>query len=140
MHDRFRFGDGVVVDGYVAWIYPAGVYGKNGRIQIAEVDRNCPPLMSNQAMQDLKIRLAFGDKATDVKSAEAYGKPMERSRSGHPVQSIMQFDREKGFPINTQIKDITRYNLKRYFMNGKVILYDTMNSPKLLSLFKVSKE
>ena len=51
--EDFRFGDDQTCHADVAWVYPAGVFGKHGMIEVAEVNLRTPPLLSRRALSDL---------------------------------------------------------------------------------------
>ena len=57
--ENFCFGDGQIVKATKAKLYPAGVYGKHSQVSIAEVNRDCPPLLSITTVEDLGVILNF---------------------------------------------------------------------------------
>ena len=86
--EKFRFGDGKVVRASKSWIYPTGMYGQHGQINVAEVPRQCPPLLSHKAMEELGMVLDFDNLTTSIRSAGVLDKPMLRADSGHPILKI----------------------------------------------------
>ena len=89
---EFRFGDGVQVKGKCSWTYPVGVFGMRGALNIAEVDVDCPPLISLTQMGGMEILLDFKRNATTV---QGICREMERMESGHPKVRIDEFVTEK---------------------------------------------
>ena len=58
--ESFKYGDGEILPAKTSYLYPVGVTGKNGALDIAEVEKEeAPPLMSRKAMTDLKMIVDF---------------------------------------------------------------------------------
>ena len=57
--DKFRFGDGRLVSATRSWKYPCGIHGYSGTLTIAEVPKDCPPLLSVAGMKELGVVLDF---------------------------------------------------------------------------------
>ena len=54
--ESFKYGDGEILPAKTSYLYAVGVTGKNGALDIAEVEKEeAPPLMSRRAMKDLKV-------------------------------------------------------------------------------------
>jgi hypothetical protein len=90
--DLFRFGDGRVVKATRSWKYPVGIYGRNGVLNMAEVPKDCPPLLSYRCMGELGVVMNFRDQALTV---EGETRPMQKLSSGHPALDVEDYD-EKG--------------------------------------------
>ena len=50
IREVFRFGDGSLSHFSVAYVYPVGIYGTHGTVDVSMVQQ-CPPLLSNSAMK-----------------------------------------------------------------------------------------
>ena len=74
------------------------MYGQHGQMNVAEVPRQCPPLLSHKAMEELGMVLDFENLTTSIRSAGVIDKPMLRADSGHPILKITDYDSEKTFP------------------------------------------
>jgi hypothetical protein len=70
--ESFRFGDGEVVPAKCSWTYPIGINQVNGLARAAEVDRECPPLMSMTVMESMKTVLDC--EKGEVKMLESYAR------------------------------------------------------------------
>ena len=56
IEEVLRFGDGTLVNSSVAFVYPIGVFGTHGTVDVAMV-RECPPLLSNKALKELGVSM-----------------------------------------------------------------------------------
>ena len=97
--DRFRFGDGNVVQAACTWTYPAGVYGQNGTLRVAEVPVDCPPLLSVKSMRELGVCLDFEQGETRVGGKT---RPMESMETGRPKLHIEDYDWNKYWLSDTE--------------------------------------
>ena len=88
INESFKFGDGDEVPAGEAYVYPAGVLGHKGELDVAVVDRSCPGLMSRKAMQDLGIAVDFGAHSFSCRAAGVSKEKLQFSHSGHPVVSV----------------------------------------------------
>ena len=93
----FRFGDGTLVNSSVAFVYPIGVYGTHGTVDVAMV-RECPPLLSNKALKELGVSMDWAVDTITVRAAHAYNRPMETLASGHPSMVVTDYNEGGKFP------------------------------------------
>ena len=93
----FRFGDGTLVNLSVAFVYPIGVFGTHGTVDVAMV-RECPPLLSNKALKEPGVSMDWSEETMTVRAARAYDRPMERLPSEHPSMVVTDFDETVKFP------------------------------------------
>ena len=64
--ESFEYGGGKILQAKMSYLYPVGVTGENGTLDIAEVEKEeAPPLMSRRAMKDLKMILDFEKRHDD---------------------------------------------------------------------------
>ena len=98
IREKFRFGDGRVVKAHTSWTYPTGLYGRHGQVNVAEVDVECPPLLSVRAMEELGMVLNFWDSTVSILSADAHDKPMIKAKTGHPIIKITDYSENHKFP------------------------------------------
>ena len=83
IEETFRFGDGRIVDSDAAYMYPDGLGGANGALDVALVERPCPA-----AMRDLGLWMDFGADTMGVRSAGIKDTPMRQAASGRPLISL----------------------------------------------------
>ena len=93
----FRFGNGALVNSSVSYVYPIGVYGTHGTVDVAMV-KECPPLLSNRALKELGVSMDWSDGTISVRAAQAFDKPMEVLASGHPSMVVTDFSSQAKFP------------------------------------------
>ena len=88
----FCFGDGALSSSSLAYVYPIGIYGTHGTVDLAMV-RQCPPLLSNKAMKELGVKMDWSKDTITVRAALAYDQPMELLPSGHPSLAVTDYDK-----------------------------------------------
>ena len=74
--------------------------GSHGELNIAEVEKDCPPLLSVTAMKELGLVLDFKNQTITASILEGKTHRMETATSGHPILSIIDYQKEKGFPYH----------------------------------------
>ena len=89
--EDFQFGDDRVDTSVCSWLYPVGIHGNNGSINIAEVESNCPGLMSHDTMATLDIDLLTKRKAYNCHLFGIKDYPHEVSKSKHALIRIDWF-------------------------------------------------
>ena len=96
--EEFRFGSGDLATATESYVYPAGINGKHGVIEVARVEGRTPPLLSQQAMQDLGLVVNYSKKIMDIEAAGVKQKPIKQSRSGHFLVDIGEYGDVDEFP------------------------------------------
>ena len=86
--ESFIFGDGDVVQTTTAFVYPVGVVGHAGELDVALVERNCPGLMSRAALKQLGCCL---DLENDIVAFRGVERPIQDSPSGHPMVNVLDY-------------------------------------------------
>ena len=81
----------------MVYVYPIGIYGKHGTVDLAVV-RQCPPLLSNKAMKELGDKMDWSEDTITVRAALAYDQPMELLPSGHPSLVVTDYDKRATLP------------------------------------------
>ena len=71
-----RVGDNTLVISSVAYVYPIGISGMRGTVDVAIVCE-CPPLSSNNALKELGVFMGCLDETMTVRVARAYDQPIE---------------------------------------------------------------
>ena len=99
IEETFRFGDGALSRSSCAFVYPIGIYGRHGTIDVAMV-KECPPLLSNSAMKQLGVKIDWAEDTITVRAARAYDQPMETLSSGLPSIIVTEYDKGAKFPDN----------------------------------------
>ena len=69
--------------------YPAGVFGQNGTLRVAEVPVDCPPLFSVKSMTELGVCLDIEKGVTRMSGLE---RPIQSMENGHPKLRIDDYD------------------------------------------------
>ena len=70
-----------------------------GTMECSELEEeDCPALMSNKAMKDLKIAMDFETDTMSVKAAGVFDQPMHYTSSGHPALKLDKFRTDTSFP------------------------------------------
>ncbi|CAK0875126.1 unnamed protein product, partial [Prorocentrum cordatum] len=98
INEEFRFGGGDVAVSTESYVYPAGINGTHGVIEVARVEGRTPPLLSQQAMQDLGVIVNYRKKVMDIEEAGVFKKPIKQSRSGHFLVDIGEYGNPNEFP------------------------------------------
>ena len=98
LNQKIRFGDGRIVDSDAAYMYPVGLGGADGALDVALVDRPCPALLSNKAMRGLGIWMDFGTDTMGVRSAGIKDAPMRQAASRPPLMSLTDYSPEDRCP------------------------------------------
>lgn len=93
--DKFRFGDGRLVKATRSWKFPCGNHGINRILNIAEVPKDCPPLLSVGSMQQMGVILDFRNRSISVGDRTEHMTLL--LPSGHPVLSVSEFDQSQYF-------------------------------------------
>ena len=78
-NDKFRYGDGKVVEGTCSWTYPVSIRGHQGQLDIAEVPVETPPRASRQLMKDLGLIVGFAEDRMDIRKLGLIGLPSKKS-------------------------------------------------------------
>ena len=112
--DEFRYGDGTIVRGTVAWTCPVGIMGFNGFLDIAEVPVATPPLMSRRAMRDLRIALDFDNETIDVRTAGVEKQPMRLSAGEHVLLNLLDFGELVNVPEKYLVDENDHIGLEDY--------------------------
>ncbi|CAK0857899.1 unnamed protein product, partial [Prorocentrum cordatum] len=98
INEEFRFGGGDVAVSTESFVYPAGINSTHGVIEVARVEGRTPPLLSQQAMQDLGVIVNYRKKVMDIEEAGVIKKPIKQSRSGHFLVDIGEYGNPNEFP------------------------------------------
>ena len=107
--ETFRFGDGQILPATMAWLYPVGVNGRHGEIEVAQVEvPDCPGLLSQYAARQLGLVLNFSNMTLDVKNAGVTGQPLDVGRSRHTMVDLTEFDDDAIIPIQVHAYHIRR--------------------------------
>ena len=85
IQEDFLFGSDRVDTSICAWMYPVGIHGHTGLVNVAEISSNCPGLMSSDTMGRLDISLHTRRKTYDIGEMNVWEYPYELSDSGHAL-------------------------------------------------------
>ena len=110
----FKFGDGGQVEAVTSYTYPVGVGGHHGELDVALVNRDCPGLLSRQAMKDLGCVVDFANDRLSVRAAGMQGEHLQYSGTGHPVLKMDDFGEEL-FPEKYRSRTVDD-DCKRYYV------------------------
>ena len=91
MQEEFLFGSDRVDRSICAWLYPVGVHGRCGTINVAEIESNCPGLLSADTMAALDISLHTRPQTYDIGTHGIKDYKYEISPSGHAMMRIDWF-------------------------------------------------
>ena len=91
MQEEFLFGSDRVDVSKCAWVYPVGIHGRCGTINVAEIESNCPGLMSADTMGHLDITIHTRPKTYDIGTHGVKDYQYEISPSGHALLRIDWF-------------------------------------------------
>ena len=89
--EEFQFGSDRIDKSVCSWDYPVGIHNHNGIVNIAEIESNCPGLMSDDTMGQLDISINTGPKTYHVGKFGIWDHKYDRSSSGHALLSLDQF-------------------------------------------------
>ena len=89
--EDFQFGDDRTDTSVCSWLYPVGVHGLNGSLDIAEVTSNCPGLMSKDTMGSLDIDIKTRTDSYRCGFANVDDYKCEHSPSGHSLIRVDWF-------------------------------------------------
>ncbi|MED5528102.1 MAG: hypothetical protein VYC81_05540, partial [Actinomycetota bacterium] len=98
--ESFKFGDGDVVFTTLAYIYPVGVYGKMGKLDVAYIDRDCPGLLSRTALKEIGADLLL---TQDVCKIGDIVRPIMDSQAGHPMLQVNEFGDLSAIPTEFKL-------------------------------------
>ena len=91
VHEEFLFGSDRVDTSLCAWEYPVGIHGHTGVINIAEIESNCPGLMSADTMKKLDISINTGPDTYHIHAFGVEHFKHEWSDTGHALLRIDWF-------------------------------------------------
>ena len=83
--EDFLFGSDRVDTSICAWRYPVGIHGHTGIVNVAEIESNCPGLMSADTMARLDISIHTRPQTYDIGSMNVWDYNYEISDSGHAL-------------------------------------------------------
>ena len=83
--EDFLFGSDRVDTSLCAWLYPVGIHGHTGAVNVAEIESNCPGLMSSDTMSCLDITIHTRPKTYDIGEMGVYDYKYPFSNSGHAL-------------------------------------------------------
>ena len=83
--EDFLFGSDRVDTSVCAWRYPVGIHGHTGIVNVAEIESNCPGLMSADTMARLDISIHARPQTYDIGSMNVWDYSYEISDSGHAL-------------------------------------------------------
>ena len=91
VQEDFQFGDDRVETSICSWDYPTGIHEHNGVLNIAEIESNCPGLMSRETMDDLDLILKMREKKYDMLALGVSDYLHEVSKSNNALVRIDWF-------------------------------------------------
>ena len=112
VQEEFLFGSDCVDVSLRAWIYPVGVHGGLGTINIAEIESNCPGLMCEDTMSDLDVHLHTRDKTYDIGSMGVKDYKFERSHTGHALLRVDWFGDLSNVPSKFCIENDNTFGIR----------------------------
>ena len=85
LQEEFLFGSDRVDMSKCAWLYPVGIHGRTGVINVAEIESNCPGLLSNSTMGQLDISINTGPRTYHIGAFEIWDHKYPVAPSGHAM-------------------------------------------------------
>ena len=89
--EEFVFGSDRVDKSLCAWKYPVGLHGRTGVVNIAEIESNCPGLLSDVTMGQLDISINTGPRTYHVGAFDVWDYPYPKSDTDHAMIYCDQF-------------------------------------------------
>ena len=91
VQEDFLFGSDRVDTSICAWMYPVGIHGVTGIVNVAEIESNCPGLMSADTMARLDITIHTRPKTYDIGEMGVYDYKYPITNSGHALLRTDQY-------------------------------------------------
>ena len=110
LHEDFVFGSDRVDKSLCAWNYPVGLHGRTGIVNVAEIEPNCPGLLSDQTMGQLDISINTGPKTYHIGVFDVWDCPNPMAASGHAMVHADEFG------------DVTHLDPKFFLENSEVAI------------------
>ena len=98
LQEEFLFGSDRVDVSKCAWEYPVGIHGTTGFVSIAEIESNCPGLMSSGTMGELDITIHTRPQTYDIGAIKVKDYKHENTPSGHAMLRLDWFGSLDGLP------------------------------------------
>ena len=89
--EDFVFGSDRVDTSICCWLYPVGIHGHTGVLNIAEIDSNCPGLLSADTMSSLDVSVHMKPGTYDVGVFGVKDHKYTRAQSGHALIYVDDF-------------------------------------------------
>ena len=91
LQEEFLFGSDRVDMSKCAWLYPVGIHGRTGVINIAEIESNCPGLLSNSTMGQLDVSINTGRQTYHIGAYDVWDHKYPVAPSGHAMVHVDDF-------------------------------------------------